>query len=311
MGSADTRFDRGRHRGERDPRRAVIEPEVELKSSLRRTPETDEPETRRMSAFEARLERLELKYLVDERTAEGVRRDIAGYCRADAHSEAARSLGESGYAITSLYLDSPGLAFHRAKERGDSDRLKLRVRTYDESSPAVLEIKRRCADVIDKSRALVPRDQVEHIASAGLVPDDLQTSDTRMAEAFAMLAARHGAEPSLRVRYLREAYVSEVDDYARITFDRRIEAQRATSWALQSGRDRWSAFDDHWQPDQRISNVVLEIKCHASVPFWVTDLIRRHRLRRCSFSKYSIGIHITDHERGFGSMMRRSAKVMM
>lgn len=264
-----------------------------------------------MSGFEARLERLELKYLIDEPTADKVCRDIAPYCQPDAYSAAARSAGAGGYPITSLYLDSPGLAFHRAKERGDSDRVKLRIRTYDDVSPAILEVKRRHADVIDKTRARVPRDRVESIVLGEPAPGDPGTDDARFAESFALLSARHGAEPSLRVRYIREAHISDVDDYARVTFDRRIEAQRASSWALDSGRDRWAAFDDHWQPEQRISNVVLEIKCHVSVPLWASDLIRRHQLRRSSFSKYSIGIHITDRERGFGPLMRRSSRVML
>ncbi len=263
-----------------------------------------------MSGFDARLERLELKYLVDERTAARIRTDIAPYCRPDRHFEAARAAGHVGYPITSLYLDSPGLAFHRAKERGDAERVKLRVRTYDAASAAVLEIKRRSSDVIDKCRARIDRKRVEGVAHGDPLGPAEDSDTRRSADAFASLALSHGAEPSLRVRYLREAYVSEVDDYARITFDRHIEAQRASTWALDSGHDRWAAFDEHWRPETGGAHVVLEIKCHCVVPGWVIDLIQRHRLRRTSFSKYSIGIDLTDRERGFDGLMRRSARVM-
>jgi len=267
------------------------------------------PDTQ-MNGFEARLERLELKYLVNERTAARLRTEIAPYCQPDPHFEAARAEGHVGYPIASLYLDSPGLAFHRAKERGDAERVKLRVRTYERASYAVLEIKRRSSDVIDKSRARVDRRRVEAVVYGEPAGWGDDATNERSAEEFASLALSHGAEPALRIRYLREAYASTVDDYARITFDRCIEAQRASTWALASGDDHWVAFDDHWRPEQRDANVVLEIKCHCMVPTWITDVIQRHRLRRTSFSKYSIGIDITDRARGLGGLMRRSARVM-
>ena len=97
-----------------------------------------------MTDFTARFERLELKFLIEESQAEQIRSQIEPYCEPDPHCrEAARGrLGHSGYPISSLYLDTPALAFHEAKERGDPDRIKLRVRTYSDTSPATLEIKR-------------------------------------------------------------------------------------------------------------------------------------------------------------------------
>lgn len=263
-----------------------------------------------MSGFEARLERLELKYLIDELAAERIRRDVALYCEPDSHSARGGSGGARGYAISSLYLDSPGLAFHHAKERGDPERLKLRVRTYGGDSPAILEIKRRHADVIDKRRAGVPRNEVEQIVDGFPPAGDADLPTRRLAQQFARLVAEHGAAPCLRVRYRREAWVSNVDDYARVTFDRRIEAKRTTRWSRTGDPGPWCAFDDHWASAQGQANVVLELKCHSSVPLWITDLVRRHRLKRTSFSKYSIGIVLTDREAGLDSLLRRSAKVM-
>jgi len=264
-----------------------------------------------MSGYDVRLERLELKYLVDEATAARIRRDIAPYCRADRHAlEPVPGRHERGYAISSLYLDSPGLAFHRAKARGDAERLKLRVRTYGEASPAVLEIKLRSSDVIDKRRASVPREVVDRLVQGAPFAYVADEETKRFVDHFAGLAALYGAEPSLRIRYWREAYVSEVDDYARVTFDRAIEAQRATDWSLDEEGHGWLSFDHHWKPEQRAANVVLELKCHSAVPFWITELVRAHRLRRCSFSKYSIGIDLTGREMGASELLRRSARVM-
>ncbi len=268
-----------------------------------------------MSGFETRFERLELKYLIDEFTADQIRRHIAPYCRRDEHNREPSGLifpltAERGYSISSLYLDSPGLAFHQAKERGDPERLKLRVRSYEGSPEAMLELKRRVNDVIDKSRVAVPRAEVEEIVS-GTAPLRIgQREARRFVTRFARIAAESGAEPKLHINYWREAFTSEVDTYARVTFDRQVRAQRTDDWHRVPDPSEWVEFDEHWRPEFRHKNVVLELKCQAFVPWWITDLIRAFALKRQSFSKYSIGIHITGRAAGAGSAPLRSAKVM-
>ncbi len=261
-----------------------------------------------MSSFESRFERLELKYLIDEATAEEVRRDVEPFCVPDSHNPDAG--GPRGYPVSSLYLDSPALAFYHAKERGDAERLKLRVRTYGSSPQAVLERKRRVANVIDKTRAAVDRKDAER-ASLGLIdlgPEHLEA--TLFLSDFASLVARSGAEPTLLVRYEREAFAGDVDHYARVTFDRRIEARRSGTWDLDPLAGRWTRFDEHWHREDEHRRVVLELKCQSIVPGWLTDLIRKHALQQQSFSKYSIGIHLTGVEQGYDLLARRSARWM-
>ena len=52
-----------------------------------------------MSSFESRFERLELKYLIDEATAQQVRRDIEPFCRPDIHNPRSPA-GRRGYEVT-------------------------------------------------------------------------------------------------------------------------------------------------------------------------------------------------------------------
>ena len=82
-------------------------------------------ERRHVTTTQLNFERLELKFLIDEVTADRVRRAIASVCSPDRHGSTQRRTGSYGYVINSLYLDSHGLAFHEAKERGDPDRVKL------------------------------------------------------------------------------------------------------------------------------------------------------------------------------------------
>lgn len=262
-----------------------------------------------MSSFESRFERLELKYLIDEATAARLRRDVEPFCAPDPHNPSTPG-GPRGYEISSLYLDSPSLAFFHAKERGDADRVKLRVRTYGNSPQAVLERKRRVADVIDKTRAAVDRKDAER-ASLGLIdlgPDHHEA--TRFLSGFALLVARAGAEPTLLLRYEREAYSSDVDHYARVTFDRRIEARRSRTWDHDPPTGRWTRFDDHWRREEEHRRVVLELKCQSCIPWWLTELVRKHALKQQSFSKYAIGIHLTAREDGADLIARRSARRM-
>ena len=263
-----------------------------------------------MSSFESRFERLELKYLIDEATAARVRRDIAPFCHPDPHNPSPLPGAPRGYGVSSLYLDSPGLAFYNAKERGDSERLKLRVRTYGKSPRAVIEVKRRVADVIDKTRASIAREDVERIANGSAGSGYANTEEERFLGDFGRLVAQAGAQPTLHLRYEREAFASFVDHYARVTFDRRIQARRTSSWDLDPGLNDWSQFAHHWLREEAERSVVLELKCQSMIPWWVTDLICTHELNRQSFSKYSVGIHLTGLHMGEDRTARRSARWM-
>lgn len=264
-----------------------------------------------MAGFESRFERLECKYLIDEHKVDQVRRDLEPYCNPDPFNVPSGMAGVlPGYPVSSLYLDSPGLAFHEAKQRGDPERLKLRVRTYENSDFAVLEIKRRVADVVEKERARIDRGPVRDIALGRVVPLDAPPETRVFLNRFARLANRHVVQPSLQLRYHREAYLSSVDQYARVTFDRQIVAHRTTDWSLDADTDHWCLFDDWWRPEFKERPVLLELKCHAKMPGWMVELTKRNGLERVSFSKYSVGIYVTGRRMGQDLMKRRSAKAM-
>jgi hypothetical protein len=258
--------------------------------------------------FESRFERLELKYLVDEGTAARVRRATLAYCRPDRHngSEAATR----GYPILSLYLDTPSLAFHRAKERGDPERMKLRIRRYRGLDACWLELKRRSADVVEKTRARVAGGRLRDSA-CGLAKLPEHAPDAqRFVERFARLVLSTGAEPTLLVRYQREAYTSEVDAYARVTFDRNLEFQRWAEWALEGDPDGWCDLESFLVGGAPRPLVVLEIKCTTSIPAWLVDVIRSNDLRRDSVSKYSLGIYLTRRLEGAAAGPPRARGVL-
>jgi len=227
--------------------------------------------------------RYELKYVVPERLARAIARAIAPYCALDRHSAAQP---DHQYRIISLYLDSPGRAFHLAKVFRQYRRLKLRVRTYNEqgNGPVLLEVKRKIGNVVVKGRTSVPpATWIERLIGPAPADSDLAERD------FRSLLDRHGAQPTLLVRYRREAHVSQVDDYARVTFDRQLQYQASSTWDLTGPARGWSAHDDVLATHVA-TGVVLELKSTQAVPTWMQALVRRFDLIRCGFSKYCTGV---------------------
>jgi hypothetical protein len=239
------------------------------------------------------LRRREYKYLVSEDTAARIRRHIAGFCAVDRY---AASSGDR-YVIDTLYLDTPRLDSYRATVENAGDRYKLRIRRYpgaDAGGPVFLEVKRRICETIHKTRGAVHGDW------AAL----LERCD---AGALAQVAAKHRAAvdnfvchyhyrpylPAVLVRYEREPYESLVDDYARVTFDRSMEFQRATALSLTPDHPPWAYFD-HPVAQRGLaphsSAVVLELKFTSAAPSWMRHLVHTLDLQRLAFCKYTRAI---------------------
>jgi len=183
-------------------------------------------------ALQVEFERLELKYLLDEATAEKVRRAIQPFCVPDEHNG---RMGR-GYWISSLYFDSPRLAFFHANERADPDRFKLRARVYEPGGDVHLEIKRKRGDVVRKDRVIVENaDWVDATRGFGR-PRYEGASQERVLASFAQLLAQYGAEPRMVIEYEREAYASPRGEYARVSFDRRVSYFLTREHSFESNR---------------------------------------------------------------------------
>ena len=262
-----------------------------------------------MSALANRLTRLEFKYLIDETTARRVCRELELYCSLDAHGANAGQATHSpasSYRVRSIYLDTPTFAFHRAKERGDPERFKLRIRGYDERQVLYLEIKHRSADFVYKQRIGIDS---RNLAEAGHEIGKLHQETPqgrRVAEEFGRRVLSTAASPKLLVRYDRVAYVSDVDHNARVTFDRNVEFQQTEQWDVEGRHGIWSDLQRHLIEEAPDPLVIMEIKTGVSVPRWLVDVVHRHGLRRTSVSKYSLGVYLTYRFRYLSSGRERA-----
>jgi hypothetical protein len=234
--------------------------------------------------------RYENKYIIDEATALQIADYIQPICHLDEHTVP----GSKGYIIHSLYFDTQSLAFYNANKTQLLTRFKPRVRTYatNPSCPYVwLEMKWKHGTKCHKVRQRIDADDWPHIMT---VPRTLLDSDFYNVDGFMSVVESFGALPATHIRYHREAYVSEIDHYVRITFDRNITTAPANgSFELRENDPDLVGscipIDDPISFGTDFSPVILEIKCETSVPAWLMGLIRHFGLEQDGVSKYIMG----------------------
>jgi len=225
--------------------------------------------------------RCEYKYLITEAQAAFVRAFATCHLAPDPH--AVPALGPN-YPVYSLYLDSPDLRLYYSSVAGLKDRLKLRVRCYDDrpGSPAFLEVKARNGDVVLKRRAQVRKDAASRLLSSfyGTADDLLKHSPEHQAsmERFCSLCAKLDARPWVFVRYMREAYTDPGGAPLRVTMDRHVACLRTNAARLTPHRPGWVDLPN--------VPVVLEIKFTDTFPTWLSEMVRELDLVRVRSPKY-------------------------
>lgn len=232
----------------------------------------------------SRIRRYELKYTITEAMALAIRAYIQPIFSLDKHADPA----VSGYTVNNLYLDTPDLRFYRDVKFRRTTRFKPRVRYYGHKPEvfAMLELKYKQNSIIWKTRRRIPLDQWPGVLSSQASTRTEPVIKTRP-DTFEDAVQIYGAEPVLHVRYFREPWVSEIDDYGRVTFDRKLSCRSAMgAYELESADREMIYYDDPATTNHPDSPVILEIKTERFVPLWAIDIIRKFELRQRGFSKY-------------------------
>jgi hypothetical protein len=248
------------------------------------------------------VERHEAKYVIPRSIVPAIREFIRPFCTPDPNGEG----DPPEYVVTTLQLDSPDLVLHHAKEYDALNRFKLRVRTYgtENTAPVYAEIKRKIKGVIVKSRACIPRDKW----CADLILNPNHRIDIHFRSAaedvafleFIRLTREIGARPTVALCYTRESHISTVDQYARVTFDRKLMYQATTSWTSFGKNGIWRPLDSSLAQNKqyRFSGVVLELKTLSDVPHWIIELVKEFDLVRTGHCKYSNAVWVESLFRG-------------
>jgi hypothetical protein len=223
-----------------------------------------------------------MKYLIDESQAAGIRQFIKFYVQSDIHSI---KWPNFAYPVTTLYLDSKNLQLCRESLEGHKNRFKLRIRSYtdDQSYPRFVEIKRRANTIIIKSRSKVSHTSISSIVRGSVNGEaDGDGEEAKSLRQFILYSQWIKAGPVLRTRYLRQAFVSTVDDRVRITFDRNLSYAITPTADVGLNGQGWHTL----LPNK----VVLEIKFTSYYPAWLSGLARHFNLQQTSISKYSLSV---------------------
>ena len=244
--------------------------------------------------------RFEFKYVLQEARACAVADFVSSYLRPSPHNGSGPI---RGHPVISLYLDSPDLFFFRQAITGHKNRMKLRIRFYDDEwkRPAFLEIKRRVSDVICKDRAMISREGVRKILAAGwpsrpFFADSADLSHGKRRQDvnadFWGFANKVRARGMIYISYYREIYEALDDEELRVTFDRQIRGSRYDgSGELHVPKRGWQPYLAPFLAPFPPDGVVLELKFDNRAPRWMLDLVKVFNLQQTPVCKYSACIN--------------------
>ena len=247
-----------------------------------------------------RTGRYELKYVVDEERAVAIADYLRCYTQPSVHNNASGFV--RGHPVISLYMDSPDFHLFRQAYYGHLNRMKLRIRFYNEHwhHPAFLEIKRRVMDVIVKDRAMISREEVRRFLAGGwpnqsywIDPAGLKHGKRRLDVFYRFwnFCNTIRARPMIYISYLREIWEGPGDEELRVTFDRQVSATpydgagpNSMLTACVRGIPPPPERAQYYFP---FEGVVLELKYDPQAPWWMYDMVRHFNLQRRFMCKYA------------------------
>ena len=128
--------------------------------------------------------------------------------------------------------------------------------------------------IVYKFREAVSREEAVDL----LERNSLDTPPDTDLSKFITLRELHGAEPLMRVKYMREAYVSQNADPVRITFDDELEGAVTLDAEFSHEEGDWLSVP--------MDHTILEVKFTNLYPSWIGKMVQEFQLERTSVPKY-------------------------
>ena len=237
------------------------------------------------------IERHELKYTIPFSYVEPITRFLRIYCDLDYYSTLTNN---NFYQVNSLYFDTRCHEFLKQRLFGKNGRFNVRARCYGDGDtpPYYLEIKHKSGITGVKYRASASAEEWPAILTdpSYRVSESDSNKERRSKELFSRIACSYAIEPKILTQYQRRAFVSLVDDYARVTMDTNMRYRLQSDYCLVPGEsminyDNETIYTDDYSGE---ASVILELKCNiGQVPVWMLDLIASFELKQQGFSKYA------------------------
>lgn len=215
------------------------------------------------------VNRVEHKYIITAADAAILAKKLPLLLKEDKYN------GTDGYMVRSLYFDTPYNKDYYAKEDGEFERQKIRLRIYSVSDEnAKLECKSKKGDFQKKTSIILNRQQATRLIKGnhGILLD-IGTD-----EATEMYSKMVGYKPAVIVQYNRKAFFWPVND-TRITIDSNV-CGCETQFDLFSDKLRLT-------PVLYGNSQILEVKYSGKLEPSIAALLAGCNRTRTSFSKYN------------------------
>ena len=202
------------------------------------------------------MQRYEMKYLLDGKQTDFLRRQLDGRMQVDEYGLT---------SIASLYYDTPDARLIRSSLEKPAFKEKLRLRSYGlarQDSPVLLELKRKYDGVVYKRRV---QSTIPRVGSA-----QIQKEIAYFRDYYETLS------PACLILYDRTAYCAPGGGL-RLTIDAKPR-YRTEDLTLTKSMDGIPLLDG--------GRAILEIKAQGALPLWLSAAISEGNIFKSSFSKY-------------------------
>jgi hypothetical protein len=217
----------------------------------------------------------ELKFLISQSSALLLKRRLRGIMQPDPHA------GPTGqYTIRSLYFDDQNYSAYNDKMDGVSDRIKYRIRFYNNDTTHIrLEKKEKHRDLTKKTGATITLADALHLEQRtdGPCPD---TDGALVRELRAFL--KMGGHSAILVEYDRTPFVCNAGQ-TRITIDEQIRTRPYEPRLLASGEGMIPVLEE--------GMAVLEVKFNDFLPGVLAEALEDVPKASLAVSKYVLCIN--------------------
>lgn len=232
----------------------------------------------RIKAFNRR----EIKFIIRTDQMQPFIDDIMPFVELDAHTGTT-----TFYRTNSLYYDTNDYHAYWQKVEGLRHRRKLRIRVYGDhllnpEDECFVEIKERIDGAVRKRRIIIPYQDAQILCLEGRIDPDLVSEEDRpVVDEIAHLVLLYRLQPACILRYDRMPFNGhpDYDPSLRITLDTNCRAR------IHDIDYSTSPFEDmrFFLAPQLC---ILEIKADDRVPYWLVEVMHRHRFMLQRISKY-------------------------
>jgi len=216
--------------------------------------------------------RNEYKYYISDSDAILLKHRLSSMFEIDKNAVA------GGYLVRSLYFDDPYKSGVFNKLDGVKNRVRYRIRKYNDESKFKLEAKLRSNQMISKTSQWINMEEYHLVMSNQLDVGNVCSGD--VFQAFFLNMKKYHLRPSVIVEYDRVPFVVKGTD-VRITIDMNVRSYKS---CVNLVNPEVAAVPVFMYPRQQI----LEVKFTDKIPSYVTGVLQSIPAQRYAISKYAL-----------------------